>query len=279
MENSFLNSDIHIKDLSQFDPKQILTCGQVFRYYERENSFDIIGKNLICRLNYHSDHVIIHTNDTERAAAYFDLDTDYNSIKTRLTGIHPVLDEAIRFGHGIRILNQDPAEMIISFIISANNNIPRIKGIIERLCERLGENKNGFFAFPTTEALASADESFYKSIGAGYRAAYIVKTAKVLADGLIFERDTPTDRLRAQLMKLDGVGPKVADCILLFGLHRTDVFPVDIWTSRVYRSLGLGEESCRKRMAQKLVEKFGSLSGYAQQYLYYYYRENKLIFI
>lgn len=271
------NGKLVINDTDSFSAKQILDCGQIFRYKQRENYFEIYSENYVSHLNSYNDRVIIDCGDVDRAVTFFDLKRDYGLIKSALSGRYELLDEAIRFGGGIRILNQNPTEMIISFIISANNNIPRIKGIIERLCEGLGEDMGGYHGFPTAERLASASENFYRSIGCGYRASYLTRTSRVLADGFDAGMDgVDTLSARKRLMTLTGVGGKVADCILLFGYHRTDVFPVDVWSERIYRSLGIGSASDPKNMAKELVESFGDLAGYAQQYLYYYFRENDL---
>ena len=166
--------------------------------------------------------------------------------------------------------------MIISFIISANNNIPRIKGIIEKICCNLGEKKDGYYAFPTLERLCEADVEFFRKIGAGYRAEYLVKTAQALQRidvNKIYSLDTRS--ARKALTELMGVGNKVANCILLFAYHKTDLFPMDTWSKKIYRQLNLPSTDNVNKMEDNLVAKFGELSGYAQQYLFYYYRTKK----
>ena len=160
--------------------------------------------------------------------------------------------------------------MIISFIISANNHIPRIKSIIERICTGLGERRDGYYTFPTLERLASVDFDFYKSLGAGYRDEYLYSTVKDLHDGkLNVTDDMTTDEVGKELLKLKGVGRKVADCILLFGYGRTDVYPVDTWIKKV----ALEYYGVSSKAREYFLNRYKELSGYAQQYIYYYKRE------
>ena len=171
----------------------------------------------------------------------------------------------------LRILKQDLFEMIISFIVSANNNIPRIKGIIDRMCIACGEKMGTYCAFPTAKALAEKDEIFFKEIGLGYRAPYILKTARLIANNnfdLIKLVSFDTESAKKMLLILPGVGPKVADCILLFGLNRYDVFPVDTWIEKVYKEI-FNKDNTPQNMRKDLIKEFGKYSGIAQQYLFY----------
>jgi len=273
-----INNKIIIEDTSNFNIAHILDCGQVFRYLNCGDCYTLYAKNHKCLLQNENDCVIINSKDIDFFIEYFDLDRDYTKIKANLEK-YEYLDDALKYGSGIRILNQDPIEMIISFIISANNNIPRIKLIIEKLCKELGEYIDGYYAFPKLEALAKAEVSLYKEIGAGYRAEYISTTSKMLFDS--FDIDSiklmDTKLARAELMKLKGVGSKVADCILLFGYHKTDLFPMDTWSIKLYNQLGMPKNNDIKVMSNNLVAHYGTLSGYAQQYLYYYIRKIKNI--
>lgn len=268
---------IVIEDPSEFDPKHIFDCGQAFRYLKAGDCYTVFAKSYKCLLRNEDGYAIIETDNIDYFRDYFDLERDYAALKKKLTGKYDGLKSAVEFGSGIRILNQDPFETIISFIISANNNIPRIKGIIERLCEGLGEERGGYYAFPAPERMCRAEESFYRSIGAGYRSEYLVKASRRLADADFAELGRlSTDEARKRLLGISGVGPKVADCVLLFAYGKTDLFPMDVWSRRAYRDLGMTPDGNASRMSGRLVEKFGDLAGYAQQYLYYYYRENKL---
>lgn len=274
---SILNNKIEIEDLTEFNPGHIVECGQLFRYYKTETGYKIFSKNLFCGLIYDKTRVIIDSADAEYFVNYFDLNRNYSDIKLALSG-YPNLKKAINYGGGVRILNQDPAETVISFIISANNNIPRIRQIIGRLCDALGEDMGGYRAFPTPEALAARDAAFYRSMGAGYRADYIVSAAKMISDGHLEGLEKlETPAARKKLLELPGVGPKVADCVLLFAYHRTDTFPTDVWIEKVYDSLFGGGNLSRSKKSEALLRYYGELSGYAQQYLFYYARENNII--
>ena len=268
---------IVIEDLSEFDVKHILDCGQVFRYRNEGDCYTLFAKNAKCLLRKENNCVIIDSDNAQFFAEYFDLDRDYSEIKRALIDNDAGIKDAVEFGKGIRLLNQDPFETIISFIISANNNIPRIKKIIERLCAGLGERKDGYYAFPTPEAMAQADYDFFNSIGAGYRADYLYKTSRMLKD-FDFDKVRGADTKLAGklLMALQGVGRKVADCILLFAFKKTDLFPMDTWSKKIYYSLGYQEDNDIGRMSDRLVARYGDLAGYAQQYLFYYYRDNKI---
>ncbi|NLL56772.1 MAG: DNA-3-methyladenine glycosylase 2 family protein [Clostridiales bacterium] len=269
---------IIISDTSDFNIEHILDCGQVFRYLKTGDCYTLFAKDANCLLQSKDGCVIIKTKFVDFFVNYFDLDRDYKKIKSELVKFDE-LNEPIRFGSGIRLLNQDPLEMIISFIISANNNIPRIKMIIERLCKGLGQNMGDYYAFPTLNALQSADESFFKSIGAGYRAMYLVNASRQLKDfDLDYLKSLTTSDLRKKLVSLMGVGNKVADCIMLFAYKKTDLFPMDTWTKRVYTKMFNDKTVSADVMSKNLVGRFGDLSGYAQQYLYYYFRSLKLTY-
>ncbi len=184
------------------------------------------------------------------------------------------MKKAIEFVYGIRILKNDVFETVISFIISANNNIKRIQNTLFKMREMLGEKKGEYHAFPTFEKLKKQNADFFKSIGCGYRAEYLVKVlTQTNPDQLEKWKDLPTEILKQNLLQLAGVGPKVADCILLFGYSKQDVFPVDTWIEKVHNEY-FGEECNRLKIRKNLVERFGDLSGYAQQYLFYFQRSS-----
>ncbi len=268
---------ILIKDTSEFVPKHILECGQVFRYLNSNLSYKIFSKKSFCGLIYIGTYATIETAEVDYFINYFDLARDYTSIKRRLAEF-PGMQKALDFGHGIRILNQDPQETVLEFIISANNNIPRIQGIIERIARTSGEPlPGGGYSFPTAEELKGRNKDYYVSLGAGYRAEYLVKTVDALNNGFSLDLEgMSTPDARKHLMRLTGVGRKVADCILLFGYHREDVFPVDVWVERIYDDMFGESLLSAERKADNLSAHFGSLSGYAQQYLFYYYRTNQI---
>ena len=251
-----------------FDPVHTLECGQVFRYYRDDDGYRVISGRRTAKVVAHDGGYRIVTEEPDYFVRYFDLDTDYSVIKSSLHD-GGIMDEAISFGKGIRILRQELYETVFSFIISANNHIPRIKGIIERISNDLGEDMGGYRAFPTVERLCVGAD-YYKSIGAGYRADYLATTARAVADGALEGIEIlDTASAGERLLSLKGVGRKVADCILLFGMARTDLFPVDTWIKKVHRDYFGGEGDARRY----LIGRFGELSGYAQQYLFYYKRE------
>lgn len=224
--------------------------------------------------------------DFEKAInKYFDLDTDYSKIKNELSEIDEYLKASIEYGKGIRLLNQDLFETIISFIISANNNIPRIKGIIEKISEKYGSQIEAFgkiyYSFPTPEQLSKASVEDLRGLGLGFRDIRVFETTRKIYSGEFDLKELyqmNTFDAKEKLQQLDGVGPKVCDCILLFSdLKRLDVFPIDVWVRRVMNDLYIHNEveaKVNKKEIQKLAQdKFGNLQGIAQQYLFYWKRE------
>ena len=280
-----------IKNQESFELKDIFECGQCFRWNEnKDGSYTgVINKGV---LNVEKqDEKIIFTglldgNIKEIVNFYFDLDRNYEEIKRQLSNIDKYLKTSVEYGKGIRILNQDLWETIISFIISANNNIPRIKGIIERISEKYGteiEWKNEkYYIFPTPEQLERATVEDLRSLGTGFRDVRIYETTqKVLNDDVNLENidKKGTIEAREELLTLSGVGPKVADCILLFStLKRFDVFPIDVWVRRVMNELYIKNKDeskvSKKEIMQIANDKFGNLEGLAQQYLFYWKRES-----
>ena len=265
-----MQSNDIIVSSKDFNIKDILTCGQIFRYELCDNHAIVHSMDKKAVLyNRNNTEIVIESEDKDYFYNYFDLDTDYSQIKKQLEDM-PLMRDAIKFGSGIRILKQNTYEMIISFIISANNNIPRIKGIIDKLC--CGDH------FPTAKDLTSLTLDELKSVGLGYRARYLYDTSRIIEDGK-FDYSTPLSLDGASANKyltdtLMGVGAKVADCILLFGYYKMDVFPVDTWIKKVYNDI-FGDNLSPKVMRTKLIDLYGDLSGYAQQYLFYNKREEK----
>ena len=262
------SNSIIIENTEDFDIRKIIDSGQVFRAQYCEEGSLIYSKNYKCLLKNEGSYVKIDTEQPRYFVNYFDLDTDYKKIRDALK-IYPEAEKACAFGKGIRILKQDPLETVISFIVSANNNIPRIKKILTNIFCGAGS--------VDIDALATLDCEFFYKAGAGYRAPYLVETIKEIRDGFdlnLFNAETPL--ARKQLLKLKGIGPKVADCILLFAFCKTDVFPVDTWIKKVYSDMYQDNINSITAISSRLVERYKMLSGYAQQYLFYYYRENKI---
>lgn len=269
---------ILLNDATTFDPESSLASGQLFRFGELEN-----GDWWVAAADYYAvieckndNNYIIHTQNPQFFVNYFDFDTNYDMIMSRLASREALLP-ALSYGRGVRLLRQPLYEVIINFIISANNNIPRIRNSVTGLCARFGTKKDWGYAFPTLEQLKRATREDFLALGCGYRAEYLVDTIRVLNDGQFLPKlaaAPDTESAREMLLSLKGVGPKVADCVLLFGLARYDVFPVDTWIDRVYREDFGGKETNRQKIASWFVEQFGLDSGYCQQYLFYYKRKD-----
>lgn len=280
-----------IKNIKSFELADIFDCGQCFRWNKQEDgSYTGIFKGNVMNVQKQGDTVIfkgICTGDIkEIVEEYFDLNRDYEKLKEELSKIDNNIKVSIEYGKGIRILNQDLWEMIISYIISANNNIPRIKGIIERMSKRYGKeiewNGEKYYTFPTIEELKDVTVEDYRNLGTGFRDIRLYETVKMISDGKIkldeLQENPDTHEVREQLLTLSGVGPKVADCILLFStLKRFEVFPIDVWVRRVMNDLYIKNENetkVNKKEIQKIAQdKFGNLAGLAQQYLFYWKRE------
>ena len=267
------NDIIKVLDKSQFNPEHILECGQVFRYGKDENNnYFVISKNNKATIIEKENHYEIISNNTDYFVNYFDLNTNYNIIKTKLKQ-NKILSPMIDYGYGIRILKADPLEMIYSFTISQNNNIKRIKQIIERLCE-IGSANNNYKNFPTQSELFNAPLEFYESLGAGYRAKFLKELSVTLKDTNFEEiKNLSTDEIYNFLINLKGIGPKVASCILLFGFSKTEKFPVDTWIEQVYYNHFSKEKRKRPQIQEYFESEFGNFSGIAQQYLFFYERE------
>lgn len=278
-----------LEDVENFDAKAIFTCGQAFRWYEEKNgSFTTVHLGRVLNVLNEDDKVIFKGTNLEEFNEiwidYFDLNTDYQSIRKSLAN-NKILANAMEYGKGIRILNQNHFEMLISFIISANNMIPRIRKSIEVISMRYGkficqdENRK-YYSFPTVDELSKATvEELREFAKVGFRDKRIFDTVNMIKNENIdldsFE-NLETDNLREELLKFSGVGNKVADCIMLFSYKRGEVFPVDVWIKRVMEELFIKEETPVKKISKEADRIFGKYAGYAQQYLFYYGREEKI---
>ncbi len=262
---------IQILDKVDFNPEHILECGQVFSFHKEGNVYKVYPSSKYAEIVETEKGYDIITKDVKYFIEYFDLNTDYSKIKKDLSKFE-ILKEPMAFGSGIRILKQDLFEVLISFIISANNNIKRIKHILNDIRAAIGQKTEYGYAFPTYEQLLAQDEAFFASMGAGYRAKYLFNTLRQITPDMLDEwRKLDTISLQKKLLSLFGVGPKVADCVLLFGYGRGDAFPVDTWIHKVYNRYYPPLDN-RTTIHNNLIAQFGSLSGYAQQYLFYYQR-------
>ena len=280
-----------IENQESFKLKDIFECGQCFRWNENEDgSYTGVINNGVLNVEKQGEKIIftgmLEKDLKEVVRFYFDLDRNYEEIKMQLSNIDKYLKTSVEYGKGIRILNQDLWETIISFIISANNNIPRIKGIIERLSKKYGTeiewNGEKYYTFPTPKQLRKATVEDLRSLGTGFRDIRIYETTqKVLSGEFNLNEIQNKDTLsaREELLTLSGVGPKVADCILLFStLKRFDVFPIDVWVRRVMNELYIKNEDetkvSKNEISKIAKKKFGNLEGLAQQYLFYWKRES-----
>lgn len=271
----FENNNIYIKGIEEFDLPHTLDCGQAFRWKCNENGLwsGVAGDKFLSLEKTNDGTVVLYNttiDDFENFwKDYFDLERDYQKIRQILSQ-NETLKAAADYSYGIRILNQEPFETLCSFIISQNNNISRIKGIIERLCENFGEHKNGYNTFPSAEKMATLTVDDLAPLRSGFRAKYLIDAAKKVANGevdLYHLRYFTLDAARAELMKIKGVGPKVADCALLFSHHHDRAFPKDVWINRALDTLFGGE----------LPEIAQDYAGIAQQYIFFYARDTKLL--
>ena len=295
------NDSVIIKGVKNFNIKQILECGQCFRWQRvTDTDYIVVSNRRVIEIIQEDDEVIIHNtnmNDFKNIwENYFDLNTEYEPLKEELSK-DELLKQAIEFGYGIRLLNQDPFEMVISFIISARNSIPSIMKTIKKISEKFGDKIEYkgeiYYAFPTPEQLKNATLEDIQETGASFRSKYIIDTiyninmaleAKKsgnLTDELkMYDLDyimsLPTDECHVALQAFKGVGAKVADCIMLFSMGKKSAFPVDVWIKRAMIHFYVAPDVSLNKIRVFGREKFGELSGLAQQYLFYYARENNI---
>lgn len=271
-----IENGIVYRGVSDLDLAQTLDCGQSFRWEQEENgdfrgvAFDREVTARMCG----GDLYIIggKAEDSALWSDYFDLDFDYGVIKNELSALSPVLKSAAEYAPGIRILRQDSWEALCSFIISQNNNIPRIKGIIKRLCECFGDKtEDGSYTFPSAARLSDLSVEDLAPLKSGFRAKYLIDAAQRVSSGEINLDEVlvmPIDEARQSLMKIKGVGPKVAECALLYGMHRLECFPMDVWMKRAMAVL----------LPEFTIEDLGQYAGIAQQYIFHYSRMHPELF-
>ncbi len=269
MKTERTSEGIKITDISNLSLPETLDCGQCFRWKPDETGlWQGVVRGKLGKIRQEEDGITILGIDEDEFNAvwldYFDFGRDYDLLKSEF-GANEMLKSACEFAPGIRVLRQEPWEAYITFIISQNNNIARIKGIVERVCKALGDEiAPGVYSFPTAEKLAAEPEESFTKLGLGYRAAYIVSAAKEIAEGkldLESLKTAPLNEARECLLKVHGIGPKVADCVLLYGLGRVERCPADVWMKRVIAALGGEMPSCVTDYA-----------GIAQQFLFHYAR-------
>lgn len=283
-------SKIEIK-VKCFNLKATLECGQCFRWTSSENN-EYIGviEDRVLKVKQEGETLIIESNNEKDLESvvkkYFDLEKDYSQIEKRIIKIDDNIKEAVKNSSGIRHLKQPFFETLISYIISANNNIPRISKSVNLIAKTYGKKvifeENEYFLFPTPEELRNVTIEDYRKLGVGFRDKYIYYTVKDILNGNFKVENIDflsTDSLRDELLKLKGVGRKVADCILLFSCGREEVFPIDVWVERVMSILYFKQNSGavkKKDILEYSTKHFGADAGIIQQHLFYNIREKMM---
>lgn len=282
-----IGNSVVIDGVSDFDVTHTFDCGQCFRWeVQSDGSYTGVAYGRVVNIASQNGKVTIKNTNIDDVRKiwvdYLDLGRDYGDVKQGF--VHDEnLRAAMEFGSGIRILRQEMFECLVSFIISTQNAIPRIKKIVAQLSRMYGSpvdyNDCTYYTFPTAEQLDGITEADLAPLKAGYRAKYIVDCVnKVNSGAIILDEvfDMSTDDARKCLLGICGVGPKVADCVMLFSMCKYDAFPIDVWVKRVMSNLYTGDNSTPRQIQQYATEHFGAYAGMAQQYLFYYGRENKL---
>lgn len=280
-------ANLIIDGVSDFDSVHIFECGQCFRWIRQDDgSYHGIVRDKAVSVMMEGSRLTIRNSSIRDFIDiwfdYFDLGRDYSAIKERLSK-DEIMREAIKYGSGIRLLRQDIWEVLISFIISANNRIPRIMKTVDMLSEMYGrkikDGDGGLYTFPDPGMLADSGLEHLQICKAGFRCRYIIKASAMVRDKSVNLSELPlmnTQKAREELIRLPGVGQKVADCVLLYSGTKYDVFPTDVWVKRVMESLYFKREASFKEIHDFSSQYFGDLAGFAQQYLFYYARENKI---
>ena len=276
----------NLEGVADFDPKHIFECGQCFRWKDQgDGSYTGVAKGRVINVSREGDTIYLKNTNLEDFnniwKDYFDLDTDYSKIKNELRNMDEYLEKATEFGWGIRLLRQDPWEMIISFIISSNNRIPMIQKAIKNLSREYGAyigsyEGEDYYDFPTPQQLSKASIAEIRACSTGFRDKYIKSTTEEVIknnDDVYSYRNLSTEDCIKELLKFNGIGPKVGDCIALFGMQKYDTFPVDVWVKRVMQEFYVEDDMSLPKIRKYAIDKFGNLSGFAQQYLFYYARE------
>ena len=286
MEILHKDNKVILKNIRDFEPKHIFECGQCFRWdLEDDGSYIGVAYGKILNVRKEEDTIVFNNTNIEDFnniwTSYFDLNNNYGKIKEDLSKDDEVMKDATNFGYGIRILKQEPWETLISFIISANNAIPRIKKSVRLLSENFGEylgqyDGKDYYSFPTPEAIYNLSEEQLAACGVGYRSKYILNTARAVIDeniSLEQLKELNSEDCFEAMRRFSGVGPKVANCILVFAMGKVEAVPVDVWVKRVMEYFYFHKDTPNKKIEEFARDKFGKYGGYAQQYLFYYARE------
>lgn len=275
------NETLTVRGVDRLDLARCFACGQSFRWKgEKDRFYGAALGRPVYAAQAGSDLTVWPCKPGEEGLwlRYFDLERDYAALEARLMA-DASLCACVPCAKGIRVLNQEPFETLITFILSANNNTKRIAGIVERLCQRAGErvcfNGREWRLFPEAGAIAALSEQELVALGAGYRAPYLKESARIIAEGYDLERlrGLPLEEARRELMAFPGVGPKVADCVLLFSLGHANAFPVDVWIGRAMRAIYFGGDAPEKTQLEQAIRSLGEESGIVQQYIFHYARQ------
>lgn len=283
MEFRILGDEILFKNIRAFNLEFMVNSGQAFRWKKDEDGYYVtVTKDYVIKARQRGDRLFVKTSHRDSLpfiVQFFDLNRDYESIEKKVAE-DPALIPALSFSSGNRIFMQDPWECTISYIVSQNNSIHNIIRVIERMCKRYGEpirfEGRTYYKFPSPQRLAGLTEEELMECRGGYRCSYIIESARKIAAGevdLYDLREKSTDEARQELLKLVGVGNKVADCILLFSLQKYDAFPVDVWIKRAVEKLYFkGQEQSIKTIQEFARKRFNELAGFVNQYLFFWAR-------
>jgi len=281
------DDSVVIEGLDSFDIEETLDSGQCFRYAKHgEACFSVVAHGCVLYIEQKDGLTRLYPCTAKAYEGfwceYFDMNRDYSAIKASLAKDDSVMEEAISLAPGIRIVKQDTWECLVTFIISANNRIPMIKQVVKNISERFGTLIDGQseYAFPMSNRLSEATLEELADCKAGFRAKYIMDAARRVNGGqlsLDIIRSLPSDELRRALMEVNGVGVKVADCVMLLSFARGDVFPIDVWIRRIMQEAYFcGREVPLPELQAFARDKWGSHAGYANQYLFNFARFNKI---
>ena len=299
-----LKKEMDVKDVLQtpdlvlkiecFNLLDTLECGQCFRWKRIDNGIDrnnseFIGviSDRVIRIRQNNEYIFVFSNIKEKLkdviCYYFDLYNNYQKIEKLISKIDNHIGNAVNKTTGIHILNQDNLETLLSYIISSNNNIPRIKKSINEISKRYGTHVDfegeDYYLFPNLDQLKNVTIEEFKDCGVGFRDKYLVKTIADLVENNICDEQTTklsNSQLKKILMNFVGVGPKVADCVMLFSFGRQDVFPIDVWVKRVMEKLYFSKDTNIKEIEMYATRKFGSYAGIIQQHLFYNMRNDSI---
>jgi len=272
-----------IKDPGNINFYYTFDSGQAFRWTVSSRGFIGVVDRRVVNIKKEGDAILVFSNREEGVIewfkSYFMADLDLERA-LKAIDVDPYIHSAIEKYRGLRLLRQDPWETLVSFIISANNNIPRIKGLVEKLSTRFGEpqefQERVYYTFPEPGALLDAGEKALRELGVGFRASYIINAARFVTENPDWEeivRSSGADEGREYLKRIKGVGDKIADCVLLYAFSKMDVFPRDVWINRVLEKLYFrGNKVPPSRIKGFLLSHFGDYMGLAQLYLYYWAR-------